>query len=42
MWTDDERGIAVKGNNSDGWNFDGVLLWLGMRQNRDTVEWWRE
>jgi hypothetical protein len=28
---DDEREIAVKGNNDDKWSSDGVVLWLGMR-----------
>jgi hypothetical protein len=33
---------AVKGNDSGGWSSDGVVFWLGMRQNEDTIEWWRE
>jgi hypothetical protein len=32
----------VKGNDGDGWSFDGVLLWLERRQNGSMVEWWRE
>jgi hypothetical protein len=32
----------VKGNGSDEWKFDDVVLCLGMRQNEDAVEWWRE
>jgi hypothetical protein len=39
---DDGRETAVKENDSDGWSSDGVVLWLGRRQNGDTVEWWRE
>jgi hypothetical protein len=35
-------GTTVKGNNGDEWSFDGVMLWLGRRQNGDTVEWWGE
>jgi hypothetical protein len=36
------REIAVKENDSDGWSFDGMMLWLGRRQNGDMVEWWGE
>jgi hypothetical protein len=32
----------VKENNDGGWSFDDVVLWLGRRQNRDTIEWWEE
>jgi hypothetical protein len=39
---DDGHVTAVKGNNNDEWNFDGVVLWLGRRQNGDTIEWWGE
>jgi hypothetical protein len=39
---DDKREIAVKENNSDEWSSDGVVLWLGRRQDEDTVEWWGE
>jgi hypothetical protein len=35
---DDGCGMAVKGNGGGGWSFDGVVLWLGRRQNRDLVE----
>jgi hypothetical protein len=35
---DDERETAVKGNDGGGWSSDGVVLWLGRRQNRDAVE----
>jgi hypothetical protein len=39
---DDGRETMVKGNDSGEWSSDGVVLWLGRRQNGDTVEWWRE
>jgi hypothetical protein len=39
MWMDDECETAVKWNDDDRWNFDGVVLWLGRRQNKDAVEW---
>jgi hypothetical protein len=39
---DDGRKIAVKGYNGSGWSSDGVVLWLGRRQNGDVVEWWGE
>jgi hypothetical protein len=39
---DDEHEMAVKENDDDEWSSDGVVLWLGMRQNRDVVEWWGE
>jgi hypothetical protein len=42
MWRDDEHETTAKGNNGDEWSFDGVMLWLGRRQNGDTVEWWGE
>jgi hypothetical protein len=42
MGRDDSRETTIKGNDNDGWSFDGVLLWLERRQNRDTVEWWGE
>jgi hypothetical protein len=32
----------VKENDDDRLIFDGVVLWLGKRQNRDVVEWWGE
>jgi hypothetical protein len=41
-WRNDVCGTTIKGNNGDGWNSDGVVLWLGRRQNRDVVEWWGE
>jgi hypothetical protein len=42
VWRDDGREIAVKGNDGGGWSSDGVMLWLGRRQNRDAIEWWEE
>jgi hypothetical protein len=33
---------TVKGNDGTGWSSDCVVLWLGRRQNRNMVEWWRE
>jgi hypothetical protein len=33
-----ERETTVKGNNVDRWIFDGVVLWLRRRQNRDVIE----
>jgi hypothetical protein len=38
---DDGCKTTVKGNDGDGWSSDGVVLGLGRRQNRDTVEWSR-
>jgi hypothetical protein len=38
---DDGSETVVK-ENDDGWSSDGVVLWLGRRQNRDAVEWWGE
>jgi hypothetical protein len=34
----DECGTTVKGNDDGGWSSDGVVLWLGRRQNKDAVE----
>jgi hypothetical protein len=28
--------------DSGGWSSDGVVLWLGRRQNSDAIEWWGE
>jgi hypothetical protein len=42
VWRDDEHGTAVKGNNVGGWSSDGVVLWLGRRQNEDVIESWKE
>jgi hypothetical protein len=33
---------TVKENDDTGWSSDCVVLWLGRRQNRNMVEWWRE
>jgi hypothetical protein len=33
---------VVKGNDNGGWSFDGMVLWLGRRQNRDVFECWGE
>jgi hypothetical protein len=30
MRKDDGRGTVVIGNNSSGWSFDGVMIWLWM------------
>jgi hypothetical protein len=42
VWRDDEYGTAVKENNGGRWSSDGMVLWLGRRQNGDEVEWYRE
>jgi hypothetical protein len=42
MWRDDGRGTTVNRNDSSGWSSNGVVLWLGRRQNRDVIEWWGE
>jgi hypothetical protein len=39
---DDERETTVNGNDGGRWSSDGVVLWLGRRQNGDAVEWYRE
>jgi hypothetical protein len=39
---DDERGTVVKGNDGGGWSSDGVVLWLGRRQNENAVKWFGE
>jgi hypothetical protein len=35
---DDRYKIMVKENDDGGWSSNDVVLWLGMRQNRDTVK----
>jgi hypothetical protein len=35
---DNGYGMTVNGNDGDGWNSDGVALWLGRRKNRDAIE----
>jgi hypothetical protein len=39
---DNGRVMAVKGNDDGRWSSDGVVLWLGRRQNGDMVKWWGE
>jgi hypothetical protein len=41
MRRDNEYETVVKGNNGGGWRFDGVVLWLWIRQDGDTVKWER-
>jgi hypothetical protein len=36
--SDDAHGLAMKGNDDDGWSSDDVVLRLGRRQNGDDVE----
>ncbi len=36
--SDDENETIVKENDDGGWSSDDMVLWLGMRQNRDTIE----
>jgi hypothetical protein len=42
MQRDDGCETAVKGNGGDRWSSDGVVDWLGRRQNGDVIEWWGE
>jgi hypothetical protein len=35
---DDRHETAVKGKDDGGWSIDGVVLWLGRRQNGDVIE----
>jgi hypothetical protein len=42
VWMDDAHGTTMKGNNSDRWSSNCVMLWLGRRQNGDAVEQWRK
>jgi hypothetical protein len=39
---DDEHETTVKENDGDGWSFDGMMLCLEKRKNRDVIEWWGE
>jgi hypothetical protein len=39
MWRDNRRGPVEKGNHVGDWSSDGMMLWLGRRQNGDTIEW---
>jgi hypothetical protein len=34
VWRDDGRGTIVKGNDSDGWSSDVMVLWLESRTVR--------
>jgi hypothetical protein len=38
----DRHETTVKENDGSGWSSNGVVLWLGRRQNEDTVKWWGE
>jgi hypothetical protein len=42
MQRDDGHMTMVKGNDDNSWSSDGVVLWLGRRKNRDTIECWAE
>jgi hypothetical protein len=33
------RETMVKVNDGYGWSFNGVMLWLERRKNKDVVEW---
>jgi hypothetical protein len=35
---DNEHETMVKGNDDGGWSSNGVVLWIGRRQNGDAVE----
>jgi hypothetical protein len=35
---DDGRETMLKGNDGGGWSSDGMVLFLGRRQNGDVVE----
>jgi hypothetical protein len=37
VWRNDGHGTVVKGNDGDEWSSNGVVLWLGRRQNGDVV-----
>jgi hypothetical protein len=39
---DDGHKTVVKENDSGEWSSNNVVLWLGRRQNGDTIQWWRE
>jgi hypothetical protein len=34
---DNRHEIVVKENDSGGWSSDGMVLWLGRRQNGDVL-----
>jgi hypothetical protein len=42
MGRDDGHETVVKVNDNNEWSSDGMLFWLGRRQNEDVVEWWGE
>jgi hypothetical protein len=42
VWRDDGRGTTVKGNDDSRWSSDGMVFWLGRRQNGGVIEWWGE
>jgi hypothetical protein len=42
MRRNNERETAVKGHDGDGWSSDGMVLWVGRKQNGDIVKWLRE
>jgi hypothetical protein len=42
MQQDFKISFYVNGNGDGEWSSDGVMLWLGRRQNGDAVEWWGE
>jgi hypothetical protein len=39
---DDGCRPTVKGNDNDGWSFDGVVLRVWGRKNEMEGEWWGE
>jgi hypothetical protein len=39
MQRDDGHETSIKGNDGGGWGPDGMVLWLGRRQNKDVIEW---
>jgi hypothetical protein len=39
---DDGCETAVKENDDGGWSSDGMVFWLGRRQNGDAIERWGE
>jgi hypothetical protein len=41
LWRNDGRETLVKENDGGRWSSDDVVLWLGRRQNRDMIKWWK-
>jgi hypothetical protein len=39
MQRDNGHETLIKGNDDGGWSPDDMVLWLGMRQNKDAIEW---